>query len=110
MKRRKPNWIRWILVFLLISQLTGCFAPSHVAPEKPYSKSEGTILGKTYYYSYYTTVGLQVIPLPLIYLFGWEKGSQERDITLYCAMPIAVVGMIVFGSIALPFVGVFRNG
>ncbi|MDF1661038.1 MAG: hypothetical protein P1V97_04670 [Planctomycetota bacterium] len=110
MKPRRSPWTRWILALLLMTQLTGCFAPSYMTPEKPYSKSEGTVMGKTYYYCYDTTVGLQVIPLPLIYIFGWEEGSQGRDITLSCAMPVAFIGMIVFGSIALPFVGTFRKG
>jgi hypothetical protein len=106
--KSKRAWPVWAIG--LVSQFNGCFAPSYMTPKKPYSKSSGSIIGKTDYYAYDSTVAMQVIPWPLCAVFGWQEDSQGRDITLSSAMPMAFVGMIVFGSIVLPFVGVFRKG
>ena len=105
-RRTRPLWL---IALVLISSSTGCFAPSYLAPEQPYSRSQRAILEKTYFAAYDVTVALQSIPLPLCYVCGWEKESLGRDITMSCAAPGAVVGMIALGSLALPFVGVFRK-
>lgn len=84
---------------------SGCFAPSYMAPEKPYGARDRNPILQTYYAAYDTTVVLEIIPLPLCWALGWseEEGADARDLTLGIAMPIAVLGSIVFGTIVLPF-------
>lgn len=98
---------RALLMLLLCVLLPGCYAPSYMKPEDPYSPKDRSVLKQTYCYTYDTMVVLQVIPVPLVELMDWEDESLGREITMNMAMPVAVVGMVTLGTIALMGVASF---
>lgn len=98
------------LALLLCAMLcAGCYAPRALTPSKPYSPIDRNVFAQTYYGAYDASVGLQLLPIPIVELAGWERGERGREVTLWIAMPIATLGMLIFGSIALPFVPIFQK-
>ena len=95
---------RLVTIALALSvSLSGCFAPSYLGVERPYHEDTDAIF-KTYQASYDAFVAAQLYPLPLAAALDTGWGEPAHDVIMTIAMPIALVGMIVIGTIASPIV------
>ena len=89
-----------ILLLILSITLSGCLTPSYLGIDNPY-ESDSTAI-ETYAFAYDIAVLYQLYPIVVITASAGKKNLSWDTVTTV-AMPVAILSMVLLGTLLLPF-------